>query len=76
MPIAYVLINTNPGKEKNCFSEIKKIQNITSIYLVYGFYDLIAIIKTSNVQELNNSLKKIRNNKNVLSTETMTVIKY
>ena len=74
MPIAYVLINTNPGKEKNCFSEIKKIQNITSIYLVYRFYDLIAIIKTSNVQELNNSLKKIRNNGNALSTETMTVI--
>ena len=40
MPIAYVLINTNPGKEKNCFSE----------------------------------LKKIRNNGNVLSTKTMTVI--
>ena len=76
MPIAYVLINTNQGKEKNCLSKNKKNQNITAINLVYRFYDLIAIVKTSNVQELNNSLKKTRNNKNVLSTETMTVIKY
>ena len=74
MPIAYVLINTEPGKEKNCFNEINKIQNVISAYLVYGFYDLVTIVETSNVRELNDSLKKIRDNKNVVTTETMPVI--
>tara|TARA_B100001167_G_C16761951_1_gene301945 strand:+ start:349 stop:579 length:231 start_codon:yes stop_codon:yes gene_type:complete len=74
MPIAYVLINTKTGKEENCFNEINKIQNVTSTYLVYGFYDLVVIVETSDVRELNNSLKKIRNNKNVTTTETMPVI--
>ena len=75
MPIVYILINANPGKEKNGFNEIKKIQNVTLPYLVYRFYNLISILNASNIQKLNNSLKKIRNNKNVLSTETIPIIK-
>ena len=74
MPTAYVLVNANIGKEEQCFKELKNTKNVKEIYLLYGFYDLVIIVEADTIKQLNNSLKKIRQNNNVTKTETMPII--
>lgn len=74
MSLAYVLINTEIGKEKICHDEIKKIEGVKEVYILYGFYDIVSIVKATNLKKLNNALKKIRQNNHVSTTETMPII--
>ena len=74
MSLAYVLINAEIGKEKLCYNEVKQLGNVREVYILYGFYDIIAIVESSNINKLNNALKDIRQNKNVMTTETMPII--
>ena len=74
MSLAYVLINAEIGKEKSCYNEVKQLGNVKEVYILYGFYDIIAIVESSNINKVNNALKDIRQNKNVMTTETMPII--
>ena len=74
MSLAYVLINAEIGKEKLCYNEVKQLENVKEVYILYGFYDIIAIVESSNINKVNNALKNIRQNENVMTTETMPII--
>tara|TARA_B100000678_G_C17894364_1_gene376686 strand:+ start:229 stop:456 length:228 start_codon:yes stop_codon:yes gene_type:complete len=74
MSLAYVLINAEIGKETLCYNEVKQLGNVKEVYILYGFYDIIAIVESSNINKVNNALKDIRQNKNVMTTETMPII--
>ena len=73
MSLAYVLINAEIGKEL-CYNEVKQLDNVKEVYILYGFYDIIAIVESSNINKVNNALKNIRQNENVMTTETMPII--
>jgi len=74
MSLAYVLINAEIGKETLCYNEVKQLGNVKEVYILYGFYDIIAIVESSNINKVNNALKNIRQNENVMTTETMPII--
>ena len=74
MSLAYILINAEIGKETLCYNEVKQLGNVKEVYILYGFYDIIAIVESSNINKVNNALKDIRQNKNVMTTETMPII--
>ena len=74
MSLAYVLINAEIGKETLCYNEVKQLGNVKEVYILYGFYDIIAIVESSNINKVNNALKNIRQNDNVMTTETMPII--
>tara|TARA_B110000014_G_scaffold196385_1_gene145465 strand:- start:3643 stop:3870 length:228 start_codon:yes stop_codon:yes gene_type:complete len=74
MSLAYVLINAEIGKEKLCYNEVKQLGNVKEVYILYGFYDIIAIVESSNINKVNKALKNIRQNENVMTTETMPII--
>jgi DNA-binding Lrp family transcriptional regulator len=74
MSLAYVLINAEIGKEKSCYNEVKQLGSVKEVYILYGFYDIIAIVESSNINKVNNALKNIRQNENVMTTETMPII--
>jgi|TARA_B110000263_G_scaffold249854_1_gene268911 DNA-binding Lrp family transcriptional regulator len=74
MSLAYVLINAEIGKEKLCYNEVKQLGSVKEVYILYGFYDIIAIVESSNINKVNNALKNIRQNENVMTTETMPII--
>jgi DNA-binding Lrp family transcriptional regulator len=52
MPIAYVLIKTDPNKDKEVFKKIKKLDKIKEIIAVYGEYDVIIKVETGSFEEL------------------------
>ncbi|MBH59102.1 MAG: AsnC family transcriptional regulator [Thaumarchaeota archaeon] len=74
MSLAYILINAEVGKEKRCYEEIKQVNSVKEIHILYGFYDIVAIVESSDINKVNSALKEIRLNENVMTTETMPVI--
>ena len=75
MATAFVLINAEIGAEAEVLSELKPIPEVREAHLVYGVYDIIAIVETSTLQELKDIISfKIRHLDKVHSTLTMIVV--
>ena len=75
MVMAFLTINTLPDKLENTLSEIEDINGVNNAYMVYGTYDLIAQVKSKNVEDLKNVILKIRKTPNVLTSLTQMVVK-
>jgi DNA-binding Lrp family transcriptional regulator len=74
MTEAFILINSNLGREENLIKEIRKIDGIKEAHLILGIYDVIARIETKNMDLLKELIAfKIRRLKDVRSTLTMIV---
>ena len=74
MPIAYVLINAELGREKTVLKDLRAIENIKEVHLVYGVYDIIVKVEAENMEKLKEILTfKIRRMNEIRSTLTMTV---
>ena len=75
LPIAFVLINTEIGSEKEVLNELKKVKGVEEAYSVYGVYDIIAKVKADSMDELKDIITwRIRKIEKVRSTLTMIVI--
>ena len=75
MAIAFVLINAEPGTENELVNQLKVIENVKYVYVLYGAYDLVVKIEAPNSEKLKKTISNnIRQLKNVRSTLTMTVI--
>ena len=74
MPIAFVLINSELGKEEHILKELRNIENISEAHFVYGVYDIIAKVEAESMEKLKEIVTfKIRRLSDVRSTLTMTV---
>lgn len=75
MPIAFVLINTELGAENELLKQLKAMEHIKYVYVLYGAYDLVVKIEAADNETLKKTISNnIRQLKNVRSTLTMTVI--
>jgi DNA-binding Lrp family transcriptional regulator len=74
MTKAFVLINSDLGKEENLIEEIRSIDDVKEAHLTFGVYDIIVEAQTKNMDQLKELVAfKIRRLKDVRSTLTMTV---
>jgi DNA-binding Lrp family transcriptional regulator len=74
MPIAFVLINAELGKEENILEELRNIEQVKEAHFVYGVYDIIAKVEAESMDKLKEIVTfKIRRLSDVRSTLTMTV---
>ena len=75
MSMAFVLVNADLGAEEHLVKDLKKIENVTEVYLVYGVYDLIAKVEADSMDKVKETITwKIRRLDKVRSTLTMIVI--
>jgi DNA-binding Lrp family transcriptional regulator len=75
MPIAFVLINAELGTETDLLNQLKNMESVKYVYVLYGAYDLVVKIESPDNETLKKIISnKIRQLKNVRSTLTMTVI--
>ena len=75
MAKAYVLINSEIGKESDVLEELKNVEGVKEAFTVYGVYDVIAKVETKTVRELKEVvIAKIRKLDYVKSTLTMIVM--
>ena len=80
MPIAFVLINSDLGKDVEIIGKIKEIMQSEKdisyeIQGVYGVYDIVVKVSSDNSTKLRSIMtNQIRKIENVQSTLTMMVI--
>lgn len=76
MPIAYVLLNTEIGSEREVLQEIKRIEGVQEAFNLWGVYDIIAQVKADTIDKLNQiinqklQVKKVNNKLTMVITET------
>ncbi|MGI0026312.1 MAG: Lrp/AsnC ligand binding domain-containing protein [Nitrosopumilaceae archaeon] len=80
MPTAYILLNIKPKSELEVIKQIKDIMKIEDqsvryeIQGVYGVYDTVMKIESESMDDVKNTLAKIRRIDKISSTITMLVI--
>lgn len=75
MPKAFVLINAELGAEDSLIKELKGIENVSEVYVVYGVYDIVAKIESDMMEKVKETITwKIRRLERVRSTLTMIVV--
>jgi DNA-binding Lrp family transcriptional regulator len=75
LPKAFVLINADLGAEEELVAEVKKITNVTEVYVVYGVYDLILKVEADTMEKVKETITwHIRRLEKVRSTLTMIVV--
>ncbi len=77
LDIAYVLVNTLPGKELEVNQMLTGVDGVVEVYTLFGEYDMIAKLEKKNFAEIEETIvKKIRNIPGILETKTLTGIKF
>jgi DNA-binding Lrp family transcriptional regulator len=72
MELAVVLINVETGADEEVRSALSEIANVREFYLVYGVYDIVAIVEAESMTELKEVvITNIRKLDKVKSTLTM-----
>ena len=76
MVVAYVLLIVKPGEESTVAEKLKKMEEVKDISVVYGEYDVVAKVESTDMESLQNFLiKKIRAMDEVERTSTMIALK-
>lgn len=75
MPMAYVLINTEPKHMENVVSTLEKLDAVVEIFPVYGVYDVVAKVQADTMEKLKDVVTwKVRSLDEVRSTITMLIL--
>ncbi|MDG6996841.1 MAG: Lrp/AsnC ligand binding domain-containing protein [Nitrososphaerota archaeon] len=75
MPMAFVLINADLGAEEDLVRELRSIEHVKEVYVVYGVYDIVAKIEADTMEKVKETITwKIRRLEKVRSTLTMIVV--
>tara|TARA_Y100000768_G_C23877385_1_gene633460 strand:- start:581 stop:814 length:234 start_codon:yes stop_codon:yes gene_type:complete len=72
MAIGFVLITTEPGQEKMVRGRLEEIELVTSGWMLFGEYDLIARVQADNEYDLTRCIvEEIRPMKGIVDTKTL-----
>lgn len=72
--MAFVMINTELGSEKEVLEEIRKIDEVKESCIVYGIHDITAKIGADTMNKLDEIVTRIRNLKKIQATVTLFLI--
>jgi DNA-binding Lrp family transcriptional regulator len=75
MPMAYVLINTEPKHMESVVAILEKLDAVVEVFPVYGVYDVVAKVKAETMEKLKEIVTwKVRSLDQVRSTITMLIM--
>jgi DNA-binding Lrp family transcriptional regulator len=73
---AITLFKTDPQKIPETAQEIAAIEEVDAVYSVTGSWDLVAVVKTQNFEDLSELVPgKISKAGSIISTETMVAFR-
>jgi len=70
----FILLNCDLDAEEYIVDELKKMQEVSNVYLVFGTYDVIVEIQTQNQEAYTKVNTTIRKLSRIISTMTLNVI--
>lgn len=71
--VAGVLIRTEPQKERRVFEALKKMEGLSYVYMLFGRYDMVALVRALDLEAAATIVANIREVEGVTSTETLVV---
>lgn len=74
MTLAFVMINTVPDQMESVLDKIEKIEGVQEAYMLYGVYDILAVVKAETTEELKGIILRIRTVNHVLNTLTLLAV--
>lgn len=75
MATGFVLIRVEPGREREVFDEIIKVEEVAEVHLLFGEYDLIIRIEAETYDLIGEVVvDKVRKIPGVASTKTLARI--
>ena len=74
MALAFVLVNTEIGREKEVLGMLRALPSVRDANEVYGVYDIILKVEADSQKDFQQALAVIRRVAGVRSTLTMVVI--
>jgi len=74
MPVAFVLVNSDPEVEEELIEELIGIKGVKEVYSLYGIYDFVVKVEADSLEELKSIITwKIRRLRKVKTSSTMIV---
>jgi DNA-binding Lrp family transcriptional regulator len=70
----FVFINTELEKEREVLQRLRGTWNVEEAFMLYGTYDIVAVIKIDAIESLNHIYKMIKRIEGVQSATTMIAI--
>ena len=74
MPFAFVMVNTVPDQIEHVLEKIREIECVEDAYMLYGVYDIVAIVKAETIEKLKEIILHIRTVKHALNTITLMAV--
>jgi DNA-binding Lrp family transcriptional regulator len=75
LPLSFVLINADLGAEDDLLKDLRGIEFVKDVYIVYGVYDIVVKIEADTLEKVKETITwKIRRLEKVRSTLTMIVV--
>lgn len=71
--VAGVLIRCEPQKETEVLDALRKLEGLSYVYLLFGRYDMVALIRALDLHAASEVVAGIRAIEGVVSTETLVV---
>ena len=69
---AFVLITTEIGAMEQVLQDLKNIDDVIETHLLYGVYDIIAIVKADTMQQIKEVISwRIRRIDHILTSQTL-----
>jgi len=72
MATGFALLTISPLKEKEVFDSLSKIPEISEVHPLFGEYDILVKIETSDIDRIGDVIiKKIRSLTGIVDTKTL-----
>ena len=75
MPLAWVLISCEPGRERDVYVHLLSMPTVSEVSVVYGELDLVASIDFDDEKEMSKTLiVEMRTVEGIRKTETLIAV--
>lgn len=75
MATGFVLISVEPGREREVFQALVRVEQVVDVHLLFGEYDLIARLEAEDYDAVGDVVvNRIRKVPGVVSTKTLARI--
>ena len=72
MVVSYPLARVVPARDRSVYRELTALPAVKGVVLAYGVFDMLIIIGTDNIEELDHIVfNKIRKTEGIVSTTTL-----
>ncbi len=73
MVMAYVLLNTAIGSEREVLRQVQRVDGVQEAFLLWGIYDIIVFVRADTMEKLTHIINKLHIHK-VHSKSTIVIM--